>query len=451
MRLTLLSFFLLAVLFSQSQNRPDSVAIRFLEAAYNGDSVYIETSISDTSLLSFKDYKKRNALMYAAATGHLNICYMLIEAGIPLDEQDVFGNTALIIAVKEEKFEISELLAWSGANINVKDEKGFSALHYAAGLNNKLLCDMLIFYGCDINATDNSGNTALHLAAYYGASEVVELLSAKNANTQSINNQGFTPLMLAAQNNKILSFHKLNISNQAWLQRNFQGFTAYDILVENETLLSILDLPLSASLSDGTKLIDSITLSAFERNHFVTAYHLRKNGAKVKWKPQFCSFSLSLNQKISKTDFFTGFDIGINEHRHLINGSIGVMIRPYGKRLLTNYENKRIQVFEYRWNINFGINKYWMLTPIQRSMLFLCTGAKAGISFYDYQAIKKGNNKGIWMLNSGLALKGRNNGISIYYEYGDLYANNTNPHSINVSLVQQFSRFKKYKPSVVIW
>lgn len=75
-------------------------------------------------LLNFKDPLKRNLLCIAARNGHATICEYLINKGVPVNEIQHTGNTALHYAANYGQLEVVKLLLNYGANTNIKNYFG---------------------------------------------------------------------------------------------------------------------------------------------------------------------------------------------------------------------------------------------------------------------------------------------------------------------------------------
>lgn len=82
--------------------------------------------------------------------------------------------------------------------LNQQDVKGFSALIIAVYNNQPAAVQLLLENNADIAAQDMSGNTALMGAAFRGYPEVVQLLLAHGADVNQRNFQGATALTFAA-------------------------------------------------------------------------------------------------------------------------------------------------------------------------------------------------------------------------------------------------------------
>lgn len=143
-----------------------------------------------------------------AISESMTIISLLLSSGADINDDDVFGYTALHSAAAAGNLGVVTLLAEKGADLNLHDKKGNSALAWAAQCGKadvvKYLIQRLAAQGNEgyITAVDIRGRTALHRAAAKGHVDVVEMLLAAE-NTDSVllardNIPRATPLHAAA-------------------------------------------------------------------------------------------------------------------------------------------------------------------------------------------------------------------------------------------------------------
>ncbi len=100
-------------------------------------------------------------------------------------QENVFGDTGLIIAGSKGQVEIITNLLERDAAINKQNHKGRTALMQAAFYDNAEAMVCLIEAGADVNIHDSEGNTALTLFMRKGKKDfihVIRLLISKGAN-----------------------------------------------------------------------------------------------------------------------------------------------------------------------------------------------------------------------------------------------------------------------------
>ena len=70
-------------------------------------------------------------LIYAATGGHDDVVRFLLDQGARIDATSPNGTSALMMAVREEKFATAVLLIGRGANVNLRNDDGATALAWA--------------------------------------------------------------------------------------------------------------------------------------------------------------------------------------------------------------------------------------------------------------------------------------------------------------------------------
>jgi ankyrin repeat protein len=82
-------------------------------------------------------------LIYAATGGHDDVVRFLLAEGASIDAASPNGTTALMMAVREEKFSTAELLIERGADVNRRNENGATALAWAERSEDRALVERL--------------------------------------------------------------------------------------------------------------------------------------------------------------------------------------------------------------------------------------------------------------------------------------------------------------------
>jgi len=79
--------------------------------------------------INIVDRNNDNALNWSAYFNFSNICQLLIDAGININEQDVYGMSPLITAAAEKNYETVKVLIDNNCDINLINTNGRNALH----------------------------------------------------------------------------------------------------------------------------------------------------------------------------------------------------------------------------------------------------------------------------------------------------------------------------------
>lgn len=184
----------------------------WFEAQATMDDIIASLSKKQFDVNTYNNYGF-TGLMYAVDKGDSALARALVDAGadIHLKSKDVFGNTALHIAVinlndanSADRMPLLELLLQQGSSPCVTNNNGETPLHCLATIDMAQTVfdplNMLIAYGADCNAQDNKGNSYLHNLIELRATEMVGLLRRHYGfllNEYLLNKEGRTPLAWA--------------------------------------------------------------------------------------------------------------------------------------------------------------------------------------------------------------------------------------------------------------
>lgn len=176
-----------------------------IEAAYEGNTVQVQSLIEEGADVNEKDASGRTALMIAANRGHTYVVQLLLERGADANATDNNGLTAMQ-AAESRGFQriVSMLRKFAGASGQPEQGsalKGAGAprlsLHRAVDEGDFAAVRSLIEAGADVNARSNDEWTPLMLATIKGHTEMVEALLKSGADTNARNRKGWTSLMFA--------------------------------------------------------------------------------------------------------------------------------------------------------------------------------------------------------------------------------------------------------------
>ncbi|XP_046584142.1 uncharacterized protein LOC124291244 [Haliotis rubra] len=183
----------------------------------------------------YEEYDDETALHGAAASGHLAIVHVLVQAGAATHLKDKTLKTPLMMAAEHNKPNVVQYLMKVGARVDDRGEDGMTCIHYAAKAGHteviKLLLESgkigpnaqddggwtpiiwaaesqlittvkyLISQGADPTVKDNEENTGLHWAAYAGSVAITEMFLDSGCEFDTPNEHGDRPLHIAARQN----------------------------------------------------------------------------------------------------------------------------------------------------------------------------------------------------------------------------------------------------------
>jgi len=95
------------------------------------------------------------------------------EAISLLEQRDLAGRNALILAASEGHTNLIELFLDKGSILETKDKEGLTALGWACVRGRITAVQILLDRGADVNTNDNTGRTPLDLAAFQVDDSVV--------------------------------------------------------------------------------------------------------------------------------------------------------------------------------------------------------------------------------------------------------------------------------------
>jgi ankyrin repeat protein len=151
-----------------------------------------------------RSFEHRTPLHHAAENGHINIIELLGLHGVNTDAKDLWGQTAMYLAVEANNAAAVEALIAVGADTCEKFASGQTILHAAIDFGCcKDIVRLLMTKGIDIEGKDRVGRTALHFAACAQDEEacaVTQFLLDQGASIDAKDSRGRTPLSFAAGN-----------------------------------------------------------------------------------------------------------------------------------------------------------------------------------------------------------------------------------------------------------
>lgn len=121
------------------------------------------------------DTELKNCLHKACLHGDVGLVEYVYSQGVDLNQKDIYGQTALMIAAGQGNEKVARFLMDKGARISEVDTKKRTALHYTCRHGHKGLAQMLSAHGASLTAKDAKGQTPLHRALEHDQTELAAL------------------------------------------------------------------------------------------------------------------------------------------------------------------------------------------------------------------------------------------------------------------------------------
>ena len=180
--------------------RPFTLEDRYLDAARRGDLDTLKVCLEKGVKSDAKDGFARSALLLAARDARdLEMFKFLQARGLPIDDPDVRGITALGYAAGNGQLEMVSYLIEQGAAVDRKDADQQTSLFHAVLGGSKETVERLIAAGADVNVQDRFGDTPLIGACNKGFDPIARLLVAKGADPSLKDQEGRTARQRAAE------------------------------------------------------------------------------------------------------------------------------------------------------------------------------------------------------------------------------------------------------------
>lgn len=125
---------------------------------------------------------------------------MLLKAGADVNIQEMYGDTALMLAAHRSP-DVASLLAKHGQGINIKNEYGDTALSCAAKSGNFQSVQTLIEAGAQVNSKNRHNETPLMYATQENQVKTVKCLLENHADANVATKSGLVPLHIACKQN----------------------------------------------------------------------------------------------------------------------------------------------------------------------------------------------------------------------------------------------------------
>lgn len=151
----------------------------FAEAAYGGDVSKITEALKNGMPVDQKEENGNSALMLASFDGHVEVMQVLLDAGADVNLRDTLNRTPLMFASSGPYPAAVKLLLANGADINAIDkDEHFTSLMFAAAEGLSPIVDILLEAGADPKLKDKDDDTAASFARKRGFTDLADRLQA---------------------------------------------------------------------------------------------------------------------------------------------------------------------------------------------------------------------------------------------------------------------------------
>jgi ankyrin repeat protein len=172
-----------------ARERRDGIVRLLLQEEQNDHAYQLQSKVHD--------------LIVTAITGDEASVDSLLADGVPPDERDPEGGTALQWAAWYGHKPVVARLLQSGANVEAEDQRGRRAMHEASERGHVGICQLLLNRGAELDPKDGFGLTPFHRAAYVGGMETTLLLLDAGADINTVDSIGDSALTLAIRSGNI--------------------------------------------------------------------------------------------------------------------------------------------------------------------------------------------------------------------------------------------------------
>lgn len=129
--------------------------------------------------------RKVTPLYHAVSVKNAELVKLLLANSADVDATNISGESALLLAVKQDLEDVVQMLVDAGANLN-QNGPCYSALHCAVVNSRVNLVKILLKAGADVNVVSKLGVTPLKLAVTVSNLEIVKLLVDAKADVNTI-------------------------------------------------------------------------------------------------------------------------------------------------------------------------------------------------------------------------------------------------------------------------
>ncbi|KAF1326263.1 Serine/threonine protein kinase, partial [Globisporangium splendens] len=174
------------------------------EAARGGRAEAVEALVASGVPVDDQDEFGQSALRAAVREGHVAVARTLLDAGATMDDNNgAVGEPLLFLAAKNGRADVVKLLVSMGASVHMKNRYGRTPLFVAVTRRHATVVATLIGLSACVGEEDNDGKTALYFATRHKNADMVKLLIDLGACVHDKDKSGKTALFAAAEHGYI--------------------------------------------------------------------------------------------------------------------------------------------------------------------------------------------------------------------------------------------------------
>ncbi|CAN9507800.1 unnamed protein product [Ophioblennius macclurei] len=166
-------------------------------ARFGGDRPPDHPIINDSGWYIEKPGRAYVNINYCVRNEDLQSMDLAFSQGVPVDVQDEFYKTPLMVACASGNYEAVQYLLSKGASVNASDQFFWTPLHHAASSGHVEIVELLVAAGATMNAPALSGSTPLMRAIESSQPACVDFLLRAGANVSAENKRGQNCLDIA--------------------------------------------------------------------------------------------------------------------------------------------------------------------------------------------------------------------------------------------------------------
>ena len=255
-------------------------------AIRKGNEEIVNLLLQKGNSVVFSSQGKESPLHTAVLKNRGNVLKLLLKNEVDVDVTDVFGRSALQIAVEQGSPEMVKEFCNVYSKRQEKWKEGYAALCIAARNGRADIVGLLLKGGADLNAKFENYSTPLCAAAENGHTNIVKLFLANGADVNEVQNDGRSALHYAVQR-KFYKVVDCLLDSGADVNQKFLGDSPLHFAAAAGNL-KILKLLLSTGANVNAKNLSDATplFIAVERNQNEIVQCLVQNGADVNIEDQ---------------------------------------------------------------------------------------------------------------------------------------------------------------------